>query len=458
MIRLKDLYEQGLVKFGKKNYEDACKLFKEALNIEFSGFNGQDMDFREKIKSKLKTSEQKHNIIYTNKINSLIEEGDKNKSPISVYESAFKLVNKLFVLTYPDIQFKKIKLSEIKKCPRCGLIRHKFEPNCFRCGLNFRRIINLVTNKIKSKNLEEELRLKNIKQELALERRGKLHQSEFNKPTRIENMIINKLDNAYRSEIQLLNENAKKLKESKNLNEAYKKLNLALELVKKISNSEVKNNSINETNGIFDQIYLIEINNLIKQADMKRRENDLNKTIAILNDALLKAINIKLEDKRKLKEQEINNHIDTVYLEIINEKMIRGNELKKNMNFKESLNNFEEALDFVNKIKNSNKKNDQTQRIKELINLTKIGKIKNTVIQLGTKFVRIKIKEIAEECREEDDIIESTVKEMIENNEIYAKYFESSKSIAFDQEIRIDEIDKLMKTYEDWEEGKFKKK
>lgn len=278
MIRLKDLYEQGLVKFGKKNYEDACKLFKEALNIEFSGFNGQDMDFREKIKSKLKTSEQKHNIIYTNKINSLIEEGDKNKSPISVYESAFKLVNKLFVLTYPDIQFKKIKLSEIKKCPRCGLIRHKFEPNCFRCGLNFRRIINLVTNKIKSKNLEEELRLKNIKQELALERRGKLHQSEFNKPTRIENMIINKLDNAYRSEIQLLNENAKKLKESKNLNEAYKKLNLALELVKKISNSEVKNNSINETNGIFDQIYLIEINNLIKQADMKRRENDLNKT------------------------------------------------------------------------------------------------------------------------------------------------------------------------------------
>lgn len=165
-----------------------------------------------------------------------------------------------------------------------------------------------------------------------------------------------------------------------------------------------------------------------------------------------------MEDKRKLKEQEINNHIDTVYLEIINEKMIRGNELKKNMNFKESLNNFEEALDFVNKIKNSNKKNDQTQRIKELINLTKIGKIKNTVIQLGTKFVRIKIKEIAEECREEDDIIESTVKEMIENNEIYAKYFESSKSIAFDQEIRIDEIDKLMKTYEDWEEGKFKKK
>jgi len=33
---------------------------------------------------------------------------------------------------------------------------------------------------------------------------------------------------------------------------------------------------------------------------------------------------------------------------------------------------------------------------------------------------------------------------MIEDNEIYAKYFESSKSVAFDQQANIEEIDKLM--------------
>ncbi len=47
---------------------------------------------------------------------------------------------------------------------------------------------------------------------------------------------------------------------------------------------------------------------------------------------------------------------------------------------------------------------------------------------------------------------------MIEGNEIYAKYFESSKSVAFDQQANIDEVDKLMKAYKDWEDKKVGKK
>ena len=33
---------------------------------------------------------------------------------------------------------------------------------------------------------------------------------------------------------------------------------------------------------------------------------------------------------------------------------------------------------------------------------------------------------------------------MIDNKEIYAKYFESSKSVAFNQQANVEEIDKLM--------------
>ena len=47
---------------------------------------------------------------------------------------------------------------------------------------------------------------------------------------------------------------------------------------------------------------------------------------------------------------------------------------------------------------------------------------------------------------------------MIDKKEIYAKYFESSKSVAFDQQANIDEIEKLMSTYKEWEEKDFGKK
>ena len=47
---------------------------------------------------------------------------------------------------------------------------------------------------------------------------------------------------------------------------------------------------------------------------------------------------------------------------------------------------------------------------------------------------------------------------MIDNKEIYAQYFSSTKSVAFDQQANIDEIDKLMSTYKDWESEKVGKK
>ena len=47
---------------------------------------------------------------------------------------------------------------------------------------------------------------------------------------------------------------------------------------------------------------------------------------------------------------------------------------------------------------------------------------------------------------------------MIENKEIYAQYFSSTKSVAFNQQANIEEIDKLMATYKEWEEKEFEKK
>ena len=85
-------------------------------------------------------------------------------------------------------------------------------------------------------------------------------------------------------------------------------------------------------------------------------------------------------------------------------------------------------------------------------------KVKETVLNLGTKFTRIQITEISEKCGITDEqIIIETVKEMIKNKEIFAEYFSSSKSVAFDQQTNIDEIDKLMDAYKELEGKKFKK-
>ena len=96
--------------------------------------------------------------------------------------------------------------------------------------------------------------------------------------------------------------------------------------------------------------------------------------------------------------------------------------------------------------------------INELIESTKIAKIKNIILRLGTQFARLEIIEIAEECGEEEDLIIRTVREMIEGKEIYAKYFESSRAVAFNLQANIDDIDKLMGKYKQWEEDEKSKK
>lgn len=47
---------------------------------------------------------------------------------------------------------------------------------------------------------------------------------------------------------------------------------------------------------------------------------------------------------------------------------------------------------------------------------------------------------------------------MIESNEIYAQYFSSTKSVAFDQQTNIKDIDKLMEQYRQWEKEGISKK
>lgn len=85
--------------------------------------------------------------------------------------------------------------------------------------------------------------------------------------------------------------------------------------------------------------------------------------------------------------------------------------------------------------------------------------IKKKVLELGTNVDRLFISEIMKGTNiDDEDLVISVLKEMIEKKEIYAEYFSTSKSIAFDLQANIEEIDKLMEIYREWEEEEVEKK
>jgi hypothetical protein len=67
------------------------------------------------------------------------------------------------------------------------------------------------------------------------------------------------------------------------------------------------------------------------------------------------------------------------------------------------------------------------------LNVEEEALIKRTVLDLGTKFSRLDVKEISEKCKVDKGTIVKVVKNMVGNQEIYAEYFKSSNSVSFNQ-------------------------
>ena len=84
--------------------------------------------------------------------------------------------------------------------------------------------------------------------------------------------------------------------------------------------------------------------------------------------------------------------------------------------------------------------------------------IKKIVLDLGTKYTRLEVREISEKCGNVSDSIIGVLNSMIMNKEIYAEFFKSSNTVLFDQQANIDEIDELMAAFKDWEDKHYEKR
>jgi len=81
----------------------------------------------------------------------------------------------------------------------------------------------------------------------------------------------------------------------------------------------------------------------------------------------------------------------------------------------------------------------------------KQAQVRKKVLNFSTTYSEFKIYDLAQICSTDKDFIKSVVKKMIKNNEIYAEYFKNTKKFAFNIKSNLEEIDKLMALYEQWE-------
>ena len=94
-----------------------------------------------------------------------------------------------------------------------------------------------------------------------------------------------------------------------------------------------------------------------------------------------------------------------------------------------------------------------------LDDLKRIRPIKKGILELGVNFEQLKITEIAKKLEAKSSHVKFALKDMIKKNEITASYSIYSRSVRFDQESIIEEVDLLIEKFERWDkQDKSKKK
>jgi tetratricopeptide (TPR) repeat protein len=233
--------------------------------------------------------------------------------------------------------------------------------------------------------------------------------------------------------------------------EALLKTNNVIKFVPKSVRSLIK--------GKLDQTLELQINQLLEKCDKLKKEGEYIGSIESIN--LASNLTKKIKEK-SIKEQfnsKIINILDQIYVEIVNVKIEEALKLREMKNFDESINNFNTALSDVDKIGDKQLKEKFQSILKDYIDTTRMIRIKNLIFDLGQNYARLDVSDIIEKCGEGEGFILSAIRDMIMNREISAEYFKSNNTVTFKKQVDVEEIDKLMKSFDEWEkEGKSKKK
>jgi hypothetical protein len=154
-------------------------------------------------------------------------------------------------------------------------------------------------------------------------------------------------------------------------------------------------------------------------------------------------------ERKKLEDQKPEIRLELEQKKAVIEQLLQENDLLR-------------AIEELEKIVDDAKKcnfNDIFSWAENNLNVSKLSKIKQTILDLGVRFSRLELREISERTGIfDEDLIRDIILKMMENKEIYGEYFSTTKSVVFEQQTNIDEIDNLMATFRKWEENQLGKK
>jgi len=253
------------------------------------------------------------------------------------------------------------------------------------------------------------------------------------------------------NKINIFIKNGEKFESENKLEEALKSYRTALEYVNDLPKSKERGQLIKNLKSKIDNVYSIKIGELKDRTKELKNLGKPYNAIESYKMAIKEAENMYYPSQRNKEIEDINYFINQIYLDMLTPNIDRAHQLRNEFKYEGAIKNYNKAMQTALNLTDKNLKGKKVRDIRRYINEVKVAIIKSTILDLGTKFGRLEVREIAEECGEDEELIVKTVKEMIEGTEIYARYFDSSRAVAFNLQANIDEIDNLMEKYKQWE-------
>lgn len=260
-----------------------------------------------------------------------------------------------------------------------------------------------------------------------------------------------KLNIEIENKIKISIKNGEKFESENKFEEALKSYRAALENVNDLPKSKERGQLIKNLKSKIDNVYSIKIGELKDRAEELKNLGKPYNAIKSYKMAIKEAENMYYDSQRNKEIENINYSINQTYLDMLKPNIDKAHKLRDEFKYDGAIKNYNEAMQIALNLTDKNVKSKKVRDIRRYINEVKVAIVKSTILDLGTKFGRLEVREIAEECGEDEELIVKTIKEMIEGNEIYAKYFDSSRAVAFNLQANIDEIDNLMDKYKQWE-------
>ena len=177
--------------------------------------------------------------------------------------------------------------------------------------------------------------------------------------------IKSQIDQIYSVEIIDVIEKAKDFVMDNKFDDAYTTFDEALRIADKIMDKDMRDYDVNQVNYLIDESKLKQ---LIYQAMLLRNEEQFDKALKILNEAIDTTEIIRKDDPNHETIKLVQNNINETYSLEVHKYINKANQLKAENNYEDAIDVYKDALELTNKYFESEMKTKEIMNLQNLIN------------------------------------------------------------------------------------------